>query len=136
MRLIIAILLYFLLKRIWKNFKNRIEKLEEYNGEFIFTFFSKLWKKEIYFNLSEIQGVLFTRMAISGKMFKQIVLNVYLKDGYMIKIQKKENCISFLKSCKENDEELYEKILRSIPMGLDISSIVEKEIENLKKNGK
>ncbi len=136
MRLIIAILLYFLLKRIWKNFKNRIEKLEEYNGEFIFTFFSKLWKKEIYFNLSEIQGVLFTRMAISGRMFKQIVLNVYLKDGYMIKIQKKENCISFLKSCKENDEELYEKILRSIPMGLDISSIVEKEIENLKKNGK
>ena len=75
-------------------------------------------------------------MAISGRMFKQIVLNVYLKDGYMIKIQKKENCISFLKSCKENDEELYEKILRSIPMGLDISSIVEKEIENLKKNGK
>ena len=74
-------------------------------------------------------------MAISGRMFKQIVLNVYLKDGYMIKIQKKENCISFLKSCKENDEELYEKILRSIPMGLDISSIVEKEIENLKKNG-
>ena len=136
MRLIIAILLYFLLKRIWKNFKNRIEKLEEYNGEFIFTFFSKLWKKEIYFNLSEIQGVLFTRMAISGRMFKQIVLNVSLKDGYMIKIQKKENCISFLKSCKENDEELYEKILRSIPMGLDISSIVEKEIENLKKNGK
>ena len=136
MRLIIAILLYFLLKRIWKNFKNRIEKLEEYNGEFIFTFFSKLWKKEIYFNLSEIQGVLFTRMAISGRMFKQIVLNVYLKDGYMIKIQKKENCISFLKSCKENDEELYEKILRSLPMGLDISSIVEKEIENLKKNGK
>ena len=136
MRLIIAILLYFLLKRIWKNFKNRIEKLEEYNGEFIFTFFSKLWKKEIYFNLSEIQGVLFTRMAISGRMFKQIVLNVYLKDGYMIKIKKKENCISFLKSCKENDEELYEKILRSIPMGLDISSIVEKEIENLKKNGK
>ena len=46
MRLIIAILLYFLLRRIWKNFKNRIEKLDEYNGEFIFTFFSKFWKKE------------------------------------------------------------------------------------------
>ncbi len=133
MRLIIAILLYFLLRRIWKNFKNRIEKLDEYNGEFIFTFFSKFWKKEIYFNLSEIQGVLFTRISISGGLFKQIVVNIYLNDGYMIKIQKKSNCISFLKSCKENNEVLYEKILKSMPMGLDVSSIIEKEIENLKR---
>ena len=50
----------------------------------------------------------------------------------MIRLKKTQNCILFLKSCKKNDDELYQKILRSALMGIDISGIIEREIEKLK----
>lgn len=130
MRILTLILWYFFLKIMWGKFKKQMEKLEEYNGEFIFTFLNKFQKKEIYFNLSEVQGVLFTK--IIDKKNAVITFNIYLNDGCVIRLKKTQNCILFLKSCKKNDDELYQKILRSALMGIDISGIIEREIEKLK----
>ena len=38
MRILTLILWYFFLKIMWGKFKKQMENLEEYNGEFIFTF--------------------------------------------------------------------------------------------------
>ena len=98
--------LYFLIIRILKNIRLRFEKLEELEGEFIFTYMRKFSKKEIYFRLDEI------------------------------KLQKKENIILFFKSCKENKPELYDKFLKNAPMGINISAIMDREIENYKNKWK
>ena len=84
--------LYFLIIRILKNIRLRFEKLEELEGEFIFT--------------------------------------------YLRKLQKKENIILFFKSCKENKPELYDKFLKNAPMGINISAIMDREIENYKNKWK
>jgi len=59
-----------------------------------------------------------------------------LEDEYAIKLQKKENIILFFKSCKENKPELYDKFLKNAPMGINISAIMDREIENYKNKWK
>jgi len=115
-----------------KNIRLRFEKLEELEGEFIFTYLRKFSKREIYFRLEEIKTVFFTRMIIKNDGFGNLTLFIILEDEYAIKLQKKENIILFFKSCKENKPELYDKFLKNAPMGINISSIMDKEIENYK----
>lgn len=131
--LLLFLMIYVLIRLNWNKIQNRLEKLEEYNGEFIYTFFNKFWKKEMYFNLSEIEEILFTRMVINRNKFDKIGIKIFLKDTYIITLNKKENCIELLKSCRENDRELYEKVFKRVPMGIDIYNIVENEIDNFSK---
>ena len=125
--------LYFLIIRILKNIRLRFEKLEELEGEFIFTYLRKLSKKEIYFSLEEIKTVFFTRMIIKNDEFDKLTLFIILEDDYAVRLQKKENIILFFKSCKENNPEMYDKFLKNAPMGINISAIMDKEIENYKE---
>ena len=126
--------LYFLIIRMLKNIRLRFEKLEELEGEF--TYLRKLSKKEIYFRLEEIKTVFFTRMIIKNDEFGNLTLFIILEDEYAIKLQKKENIILFFKSCKENKPELYDKFLKNAPMGINISAIMDREIENYKNKWK
>ena len=87
----------------------------------------------MYFNLSEIEEILFTRMVINRNKFDKIGIKIFLKDTYIITLNKKENCIELLKSCRENNRELYEKVFKRVPMGIDIYSIVEEEIDKFEK---
>ena len=128
--------LYFLIIRILKNIRLRFEKLEELEGEFIFTYLRKLSKKEIYFSLEEIKTVFFTRMIIKNDEFDKLTLFIILEDDYAVRLQKKENIILFFKSCKENKPELYDKFLKNAPMGINISAIMDREIENYKNKWK
>ena len=128
--------LYFLIIRMLKNIRLRFEKLEELEGEFIFTYLRKLSKKEIYFSLEEIKTVFFTRMIIKNDEFGNLTLFIILEDEYAIKLQKKENIILFFKSCKENKPELYDKFLKNAPMGINISAIMDREIKNYKNKWK
>ena len=128
--------LYFLIIRILKNIRLRFEKLEELEGEFIFTYLRKLSKKEIYFSLEEIKTVFFTRMIIKNDEFDKLTLFIILEDDYAVRLQKKENIILFFKSCKENNPEMYDKFLKNAPMGINISAIMDKEIENYKEKQK
>ena len=125
--------LYFLIIRMLKNIRLRFEKLEELEGEFIFTYLRKLSKKEIYFSLEEIKTVFFTRMIIKNDEFDKLTLFIILEDDYAVRLQKKENIILFFKSCKENNPEMYDKFLKNAPMGINISAIMDKEIENYKE---
>lgn len=131
--LLLFLMIYVLIRLNWNKIQNKLEKLEEYNGEFIYTFFNKFWKKEMYFNLSEIEEILFTRMVINRNKFDKIGIKIFLKDTYIITLNKKENCIELLKSCRENNRELYEKVFKRVPMGIDIYSIVEEEIDKFEK---
>ena len=128
--------LYFLIIRILKNIRLRFEKLEELEGEFIYTYLMKFSKKEIYFRLDEIKTVFFTRMIIKNDEFDKLTLFIILEDDYAVKLQKKENIILFFKSCKENNPEMYDKFLKNAPMGINISAIMDKEIENYKEKQK
>lgn len=130
---ILYLILYFFARKIWKNIKLSFEKLEELNGEFIYTFLRRIFKKEVYFKLEEIKTVFFTRMIIKNDMFGNLTLYIVLEDDYAIKLQKKENIILFFKSCKENKPELYDKFLKNVPMGINISAIMDREIENYKE---
>ena len=129
---ILYLVLYFLARKIWKNIKLSFEKLEELNGEFIYTFLRRIFKKEVYFKLEEVKTVFFTRMIIKNDMFVNLTLYIVLEDDYAIKLQKKENIILFFKSCKENNSELYEKFVKTAPMGINITAIMDREIENYK----
>ena len=133
---ILYLVLYFLARKIWKNIKLSFEKLEELNGEFIYTFLRRIFKKEVYFKLEEVKTVFFTRMIIKNDMFGNLTLYIVLEDDYAIKLQKKENIILFFKSCKENKPELYDKFLKNAPMGINISAIMDREIENYKNKWK
>lgn len=130
---ILYLVLYFLARKIWKNIKLSFEKLEELNGEFIYTFLRRIFKKEVYFKLEEVKTVFFTRMIIKNDEFGNLTLFIILEDEYAIKLQKKENIILFFKSCKENKPELYDKFLKNAPMGINISAIMDREIENYKE---
>ena len=125
--------LYFLIIRILKNIRLKFEKLEELEGEFIYTYLMKFSKKEIYFRLDEIKTVFFTRMIIKNDEFDKLTLFIILEDDYAVRLQKKENIILFFKSCKENNPEMYDKFLKNAPMGINISAIMDKEIENYKE---
>ncbi len=128
MYVVLIIVLYFLLRRLWKILKLNFEKLEEFEGEFIYTYLKGLLKKEAYFSLKEVKYVFFSVVLIKN----DIVLKIILKDGYNIVLRKRKNCILFLRSCKKNNKELYMKILQKFPMGLDISQIIEDEINKYK----
>ena len=130
--ILLYFIIYFLIRKMLKNIKLKFEKLEELEGEFIFTYLRKLSKKEIYFSLEEIKTVFFTRMIIKNDMFGNLTLYIVLEDDYAIKLQKKENIILFFKSCKENNSELYEKFVKNAPMGINITAIMDREIENYK----
>lgn len=131
--LLLFIVIYLLFKLNWDKIKNKIENIEEYNGEFIYTFFYRFWKKEMYFDLSEIEEILFTRMVINKNKFDKLSVKIFLKDQYIINLNKKESCVKLLKSCRENNKDLYEKVFKRVPMGIDIYSIVEEEIDNFEK---
>ncbi len=131
--LLLFIAIYLLFKLNWDKIKNKIENIEEYNGEFIYTFFYRFWKKEMYFDLSEIEEILFTRMVINKNKFDKLSVKIFLKDQYIINLNKKESCVKLLKSCRENNKDLYEKVFKRVPMGIDIYSIVEEEIDNFEK---
>ena len=130
--ILLHFIIYFLIRKMLKNIKLKFEKLEELEGEFIFTYLRKLSKKEIYFSLEEIKTVFFTRMIIKNDEFGNLTLFIILEDEYAIKLQKKENIILFFKSCKENKPELYDKFLKNAPMGINITAIMDREIENYK----
>ena len=131
--LLLFIAIYLLFKLNWDKIKNKIENIEEYNGEFIYTFFYRFWKKEMYFDLSEIEEILFTRMVINKNKFDKLSIKIFLKDQYIINLNKKESCVKLLKSCRENNKDLYEKVFKRVPMGIDIYSIVEEEIDKFEK---
>lgn len=133
LNLLLFVAIYVLVRLNWNKIQSRVEKLEEYNGEFIYTFFNKFWKKEMYFDLSEIEEILFTRMVINKNKFDKLSVKIFLKDQYIINLNKKESCVKLLKSCRENNKDLYEKVFKRVPMGIDIYSIVEEEIDNFEK---
>ena len=131
--ILLYFIIYFLIRKMLKNIKLKFEKLEELEGEFIYTHLMKFSKKEVYFRLDEIKTVFFTRMIIKNDEFGKLMLFIILEDDYAIRLQKKENIILFFKSCKENKPELYDKFLKNAPMGINISAIMDKEIENYKE---
>ena len=69
-------------------------------------------------------------MIIKNDEFDKLTLFIILEDDYAVRLQKKENIILFFKSCKENKPELYDKFLKNVPMGINISAIMDREIEN------
>ena len=131
--ILLYFIIYFLIRKMLKNIKLKFEKLEELEGEFIYTYLMKFSKKEIYFRLDEIKTVFFTRMIIKNDEFDKLTLFIILEDDYAVRLQKKENIILFFKSCKENKPELYDKFLKNAPMGINISAIMDREIENYKE---
>jgi len=131
--ILLYFIIYFLIRKMLKNIKLKFEKLEELEGEFIYTYLMKFSKKEIYFRLDEIKTVFFTRMIIKNDEFDKLTLFIILEDDYAVRLQKKENIILFFKSCKENKPELYDKFLKNVPMGINISAIMDREIENYKE---
>ena len=131
--ILLYFIIYFLIRKMLKNIKLKFEKLEELEGEFIYTHLMKFSKKEVYFRLDEIKTVFFTRMIIKNDEFGKLMLFIILEDDYAVRLQKKENIILFFKSCKENKPELYDKFLKNVPMGINISAIMDKEIENYKE---
>ena len=130
--ILLYFIIYFLIRRMHKKIKLKFEKLEELKGEFIYTYLMKFSKKEIYFRLDEIKTVFFTRMIIKNDEFDKLTLFIILEDDYAVGLQKKENIILFFKSCKENNPEMYDKFLKNAPMGINISGIMDREIENYK----
>ena len=134
--ILLYFIIYFLIRRLHKKIKLKFEKLEELEGEFIYTYLMKFSKKEIYFRLDEIKTVFFTRMIIKNDEFDKLTLFIILEDDYAVRLQKKENIILFFKSCKENNPEMYDKFLKNAPMGINISAIMDREIENCKNKWK
>ena len=130
--ILLYFIIYFLIRKMLKNIKLKFEKLEELEGEFIYTHLMKFSKKEVYFRMDEIKTVFFTRMIIKNDEFGKLMLFIILEDDYAVRLQKKENIILFFKSCKENKPELYDKFLKNAPMGINISGIMDREIENYK----
>ena len=134
--ILLYFIIYFLIRRMHKKIKLKFERLEELEGEFIYTYLMKFSKKEIYFRLDEIKTVFFTRMIIKNDEFDKLTLFIILEDDYAVRLQKKENIILFFKSCKENNPEMYDKFLKNAPMGINISGIMDREIENYKNKWK
>lgn len=124
----------------YRYIRMKIEKLEELNGEFIFTHLLYIRSEEMYFNIKEVRSVSFSKMVMKNNEFSSLTLVLLLEDGNIIRICNKRNSIVFFKSCKENTPELYEEIFLKgdifggVPNFLGLSSvrdIVENEIKNL-----
>ena len=140
LRLILVFLAYYLYISYYKSMKLKTEKLEEMNGEFIFTYLSYIMRKEMYFNIYEVENVGFSKMVIKNKEFSRLTLVITLENHDMIRLFNKRNAIIFFKSCKENTPGLYEEIFAradifgGMPGFFGFSSlrdIVENEIKRL-----
>ena len=115
------------------------------NGEFIFTYLSYIMKKEMYFDIYEVENVTFSKMIIKNKEFTRLTLIITLENNDVIRIFNKRNAVIFFKSCKENSPGLYEEIfVRSDIFGgmpgffglTSLRDIVENEIKKLEEEEK
>ena len=133
----VIILIFYIVYTVFaitmRKIKFNVENLEELDGEFIFTFIKRIKKKEIYFNIDEVKICLLTRILIQKGTFRTINFNIYLNDGYSLRLRKKRECLLFLQVCREKREDLYQKILSMIPAETTVVSIIEKELDNFKR---
>ena len=133
----VIILIFYIVYTVFaitmRKIKFNVENLEELDGEFIFTFIKRIKKKEIYFNVDEVKICLLTRILIQKGTFRTINFNIYLNDGYSLRLRKKRECLLFLQVCREKREDLYQKILSMIPAETTVVSIIEKELDNFKR---
>ena len=133
----VIILIFYIVYTVFaitmRKIKFNVENLEELDGEFIFTFIKRIKKKEIYFNIDEVKMCLLTRILIQKGTFRTINFNIYLNDGYSLRLRKKRECLLFLQVCREKREDLYQKILSMIPAETTVVSIIEKELDNFKR---
>ena len=133
----VIILIFYIVYTVFaitmRKIKFNVENLEELDGEFIFTFIKRIKKKEIYFNIDEVKICLLTRILIQKGTFRTINFNIYLNDGYSLRLKKKRECLLFLQVCREKREDLYQKILSMIPAETTVVSIIEKELDNFKR---
>ena len=131
--ILIFYLVYVFFLIIMKKIRFNAENLEELDGEFIFTFIKRIKKEQIYFNIDEVKMCILTRIFIQQGTFKTINFNIFLNDGYSLRLRKKNECLLFLQVCREKREELYQKILSMIPADMTVISIIEKELDNFKR---
>ena len=131
--ILIFYIVYTVFEITMRKIKFNVENLEELDGEFIFTFIKRIKKKEIYFNIDEVKICLLTRILIQKGTFRTINFNIYLNDGYSLRLRKKRECLLFLQVCREKREDLYQKILSMIPAETTVVSIIEKELDNFKR---
>ena len=131
--ILILYIVYVIFSLIMKKIKFNAENLEELDGEFIFTFIKRIKKEQIYFNIDEVKMCILTRIFIHQGTFKTINFNIFLNDGYSLRLRKKNECLLFLQVCREKREELYQKILSMIPADMTVISIIEKELDNFKR---
>ena len=133
----VIILIFYIVYTVFaitmRKIKFNVANLEELDGEFIFTFIKRIKKKEIYFNIDEVKICLLTRILIQKGTFRTINFNIYLNDGYSLRLRKKRECLLFLQVCREKREDLYQKILSMIPAETTVVSIIEKELDNFKR---
>lgn len=133
----VIILIFYIVYTVFaitmRKIRFNVENLEELDGEFIFTFIKRIKKKEIYFNIDEVKICLLTRILIQKGTFRTINFNIYLNDGYSLRLRKKRECLLFLQVCREKREDLYQKILSMIPAETTVVSIIEKELDNFKR---
>ena len=131
----VIILIFYIVYTVFaitmRKIKFNVENLEELDGEFIFTFIKRI--KKIYFNIDEVKICLLTRILIQKGTFRTINFNIYLNDGYSLRLRKKRECLLFLQVCREKREDLYQKILSMIPAETTVVSIIEKELDNFKR---
>ena len=116
-----------------RKIKFNAENLEELDGEFIFTFIKKIKKEQIYFHIDEVKMCMLTRIFIQQGTFRTINFNIFLNDGYSLRLRKKSECLLFLQVCREKRKELYQKILSMIPADMTVISIIEKELDKFKR---
>ena len=133
----VIILIFYIVYTVFaitmRKIKFNVENLEELDGEFIFTFIKRIKKKEIYFNIDEVKICLLTRILIQKGTFRTINFNIYLNDGYSLRLRKKRECLLFLQVCREKREDLYQKILSMIPAETTVVSIIVKELDIFKR---
>lgn len=131
--ILIFYIIYTAFAIIMRKIKFNAENLEELDGEFIFTFIKKIKKEQIYFHIDEVKMCVLTRIFIQQGTFRTINFNIFLNDGYSLRLRKKSECLLFLQVCRKKRKELYQKILSMIPADMTVISIIEKELDNFKR---
>ena len=131
--ILIFYIVYTVFAITMRKIKFNAENLEELDGEFIFTFIKKIKKEQIYFHIDEVKMCVLTRIFIQQGTFRTINFNIFLNDGYSLRLRKKSECLLFLQVCREKRKELYQKILSMIPADMTVISIIEKELDNFKR---
>lgn len=95
--ILIFYIFYITFAIIMRKIRFNAENLEELDGEFIFTFIRRVRKEEVYFNIDEVKMCLLTRILIREGTFRTINFNIYLNDGYSLRLRKKGNACYFYK---------------------------------------